>query len=120
MQGEIYRLLNLDTLGEYIRTRREFLGLSQEALAYVTGITKEYLWGIETGKKIPSLLVLKNILRVLNVNLFAKEENYLDKEIKKLLNKYEKKLTGLEKTRDEIMDIRKSFVSKKNKGEDNS
>jgi len=45
-------------LGDVIRSRREELGLSQEALALECGLHRTYISQLERGQKSPTLRVL--------------------------------------------------------------
>ncbi|WP_263063181.1 helix-turn-helix domain-containing protein [Dickeya dadantii] len=51
----------LPLLGQTIRQRREFLGLSQENLASATGIDRSHMGRIERGERNVTLL---NLLRI--------------------------------------------------------
>jgi transcriptional regulator with XRE-family HTH domain len=67
----------LTTIGSRIRTAREGLGLSQEALAARARLNTSYLSQIERGKKAPSLEVLNRVasaVRLSLAELFVEEE----------------------------------------------
>ena len=56
-------------VGRKLRERREYLGLTQEELAQVLGVTTQYISAIETNKKVPSLSVLARLAEALGVNV---------------------------------------------------
>ncbi|MGE5403013.1 MAG: helix-turn-helix domain-containing protein [Ignavibacteriales bacterium] len=53
--------MNKEKLGNYIKTRRSFLGISQSDLAEIAGISLRSLKDIETGKGNPTLEQLTKI-----------------------------------------------------------
>ena len=60
-------IMNLDTIGKYVRQYRIEKGLSQEALAELTDISPSYVSMIERSEKIPALetmIALANVLEV--------------------------------------------------------
>ena len=59
----------INQVGEYIKYRREELGLLQEDLASKIGIAPSTLSLYESGKRMPDLETLKAIARVLKTNL---------------------------------------------------
>lgn len=63
------------TLGQKIKYRRQDLGLCQDELAELTGITQSQICKIETNKSKPSVEVLIAISKVLkcSVDYFTKE-----------------------------------------------
>ena len=65
--------MTIDVLiGQRIRARRLFLQMSQEELAARTGLSRTYIYFIETGKKsltIKTLTLIKDALKV-NYNYF--------------------------------------------------
>ena len=56
---------NYAKLGARIRKKRRELGLSQEMLAEKASLTKAHISHIETGKTVPSLKTLINIINTL-------------------------------------------------------
>lgn len=54
---------------QIMKSRREFLGLSQEDLAQMAGISPATAKDIERGKGNPSLSTLKKILDVLGMEI---------------------------------------------------
>lgn len=54
-------------LGQNIRTRREALGLSQEALAFQAGLDRTYIGGVERGERNLGVLNLCRIAHALEV-----------------------------------------------------
>lgn len=61
----------LPLLGQTIRQRREFLGLSQENLASATGIDRSHMGRIERGERNVTLL---NLLRIADVLEWSLEQ----------------------------------------------
>lgn len=57
----------LASLGSQIRALRVAVGLTQEGLAWDTGLSKSYLSEIEAGQKAPSLFVLRALAERLGV-----------------------------------------------------
>ena len=56
-------------LGEKIKSLRRGKNISQEELAAMLKINRNYLSRIETGKSDPTASVLKNIAKLFNVDL---------------------------------------------------
>lgn len=56
----------LVALGEAIRSRRQHLGMSQEALAYVSGVDRSHMGKIERGERNVTLLNIDRIAKALN------------------------------------------------------
>ena len=56
-------------LGEKIKQLRKSKGVSQEALASMLKINRNFLSRIETGKSEPTSSILKNVAEIFNVNL---------------------------------------------------
>lgn len=70
-----------DALGATIRTFRQNKGLSQEELAARAGVHRTYISQLERGIKSPTLLVLVEISRALDIRssyLLSIVENLLD------------------------------------------
>lgn len=57
-------------LGRRIRYFREKINLTQEKLAYECGYSKSYVCKIESGKKIPSLLVIDQLSNRLGISAY--------------------------------------------------
>jgi transcriptional regulator with XRE-family HTH domain len=53
------------TLGEYIKRRRQFLGMTQADVAEAIGSTHSYLSLLENNKREPSLTVLYRLAETL-------------------------------------------------------
>lgn len=70
----------MNELGEKIKQARKQKGLKCKDLAEMLGISREYFSRIETGKKRPSLKLLKKICETLDLdyNQMFKIEKYLD------------------------------------------
>lgn len=62
-------MTDLERLGERIKDARNNKGYTQQELADRCCISLKHLQGIEKGKKNPSYLVLRAIVRVLDVSL---------------------------------------------------
>lgn len=58
-----------ERFGLAVRTRREELGLSQEALAEAAGIHRTYLSDVERGARNPSLVVIERFAKALKLSL---------------------------------------------------
>ncbi len=55
--------------GQEIRSRRSSLGLSQEALAELAGISRGYLGQVERGRAVPSLMTMQSLADALGETL---------------------------------------------------
>lgn len=64
--------MNVIEIGEVIRLRRKFLGLTQKDLSGIVGIGLRNLVDIESGKGNPSLSTLLRILEVLGLSIEIK------------------------------------------------
>lgn len=61
--------MNTEAPGARIRARRRELGLSQRALAEITGVSLHTLSDVESGKGNPTLAILTRILKPLGLEL---------------------------------------------------
>ncbi len=61
--------MNAEELGTRIRSRRLTLGLTQQALAEIAGLSVHGLSNIESGKGNPTLVVLNRLAETLGLNL---------------------------------------------------
>ena len=59
------------SLGKRIRHLRQAKGWSQDALAGKAGMHRTYLWGIEQGRRNPSLRHLERLAAALGISLSA-------------------------------------------------
>ncbi len=57
--------------GDRVRTARQNLGLSQEALAYKASINRTYIASLEAGRRNPSLDLMARLALALDVDLGA-------------------------------------------------
>ena len=67
--------------GDVLRRRREAVGLSQEALAAVAALHRNYVGRLERGQMVPSLAVVEKISAALGVTmskLIAEVESLAD------------------------------------------
>lgn len=55
--------------GVILRREREAAGLSQEGLAELAGLHRNYVGLLERGQRIPSLLVIEKLCGALNTSL---------------------------------------------------
>jgi transcriptional regulator with XRE-family HTH domain len=55
-------------IGLNIRKKRDALGLSQEALAYESGIHRTYISGLERGVRNPTVTIIQAVAAALNVS----------------------------------------------------
>ena len=55
--------------GEVLRRRREATGLSQETLAAMAELHRNYIGLLERGQMVPSLLVVEKIAAALRVSM---------------------------------------------------
>ncbi|MEX2515683.1 MAG: helix-turn-helix transcriptional regulator [Gammaproteobacteria bacterium] len=56
-------------LGENVRKYRQIRRLSQEDLAFASGLHRTYISGIERGVRNPTVLVLEPVARALKIEL---------------------------------------------------
>ena len=59
----------LQSFGNNVRKIRESKGLTQEALAFMAGLSRSYYTELELGKRNPSLLNIKKLADALYVSL---------------------------------------------------
>lgn len=59
----------LQSFGNNVRKVRESKGLTQEALAFMAGLSRSYYTELELGKRNPSLLNIKKLADALSVSL---------------------------------------------------
>ena len=59
----------LQNFGNNIRKIRESKGLTQEAIAFMAGLSRSYYTELELGKRNPSLLNIKKLADALGVSL---------------------------------------------------
>jgi len=64
-------------IGIIIQQRRNFLGLTQEALADLTGLHRTYIGSVERGERNITIVNLKKIADALNISLDKLLENEL-------------------------------------------
>lgn len=55
-------------VGQYIREKRLLAGMTQEALAEVSGLQANYITSVETGRRNISLTTLYRLLNALEIN----------------------------------------------------
>ena len=69
--------------GEKLRVLRERHGLSLKQLGDQLGVSKNFVWEIETGKKIPKVAMLNKICDAFNVRCdkLIRDEIELDNEL---------------------------------------
>lgn len=71
----------IEAFGKAVRTLREHAGLSQEELGFRCGLDRTYISGIERGTRNPTLKVIHQIARGLEVALsdfFKRAEEHLE------------------------------------------
>ena len=56
-----------EQVGQKVRALREQKGMSQEELAFETGLHRTYISGIERGVRNPTVLILERIAQKLDV-----------------------------------------------------
>ena len=59
----------IQAFGQLVRQHRERLGLSQEDLAEQTGVSRNYIGMIERGETNPTLLVIHDLARSLQMTV---------------------------------------------------
>ena len=59
----------LKIFGKQVRAKRSELGLSQEQLAFETGLDRTYISGVERGVRNPSLVIVQKIAKGLKLDL---------------------------------------------------
>ena len=99
-----------ETLGESLKKRREELGISQEALAFVAGISIPFLCTVEQGKKIPSVKVLNKLLYALNVKVIFEGQEGLKPDIAKLIQKFEKEMRVLRQSMKSLDSLKNGII----------
>jgi transcriptional regulator with XRE-family HTH domain len=103
-----------ENIGHVIKILRTAAGIKQKALAGKAGIKPNYLSMIESGKREPSLNLLRSIAKALNVPV-----SYIFWEYKGLPNtkdaRQNKKLREIKRLLLEIEQLRLSDTSFKNK-----
>ena len=62
-------------IGQIIKERRKFLGITQQAFAEITGISLRSLIDIETGKGNPTILQIDKLLSALGLSIEIKVKN---------------------------------------------
>lgn len=60
--------MNGTSIGQNIRKRRDEMGITQEALAEMVGLSTSYIGAIERGEKLPKLTVFIRIANALEVS----------------------------------------------------
>ena len=61
--------MDLSLMGSKIKAERKRLNLTLETLSEQIGISRNYLWEIEAGRKVPALNTLFNLGVTLNVSI---------------------------------------------------
>jgi transcriptional regulator with XRE-family HTH domain len=56
-------------LGNNIKLLRGKLKISQEELAFMTGLHRTYIGGVERGERNPSILIIDKIAKALDVSI---------------------------------------------------
>lgn len=56
-------------VGERIKELRQALGISQEELAFRSGVHRTYIASLEVGKRNVSIITLEKIVKALNVSM---------------------------------------------------
>lgn len=59
--------MNKEELGELLKERRNFLGITQKELSEISGVTLRKLVDIENGKANPTFSTLEKLLDVLGL-----------------------------------------------------
>lgn len=104
-------------LGNRIRTIRTALGISQEELAFKSGISAAHLGQIERGLKAPTIITIDKIAKALNISLpILFSFDIVGTPVTKSdLNKINTYLTGLSENEiSEILKIIKAIIKLKN------
>ena len=71
-----FAVSNVNEIGQVIRNRRKYLGLTQVELGKILGKSNTYLSDIEVGKTIPSLKTLIIICKTLSLEFIIMERTY--------------------------------------------
>lgn len=66
-------------LAKNVKNYREKLGISQEALAELSGLHRTYISGIERGVRNPTLAVLAVLAKALNISVSTLLSKKIDK-----------------------------------------
>ncbi|MFC1724565.1 helix-turn-helix domain-containing protein [candidate division KSB1 bacterium] len=105
------KYFNLEKPGKYIRKRREALGLTQDELAFSAGIDASHISRIEKGKKQPSLILMKNIFKALNVEVDLNENEGLNTETKKFLEEHVDYIETLKAFKQDMKGFRGKYIN---------
>jgi transcriptional regulator with XRE-family HTH domain len=62
-------ILDIETLGQLIRERREYLKLKQEDLAEISAVAIKTIYAIELGTGNPSIQTLMKLFHVLGMEM---------------------------------------------------
>ena len=71
-----YRIYTPESLGAAIRHYRKEAGMSQEALAALTGLNRTYLSSLESGKETEQVRRLLRVLRQLGVRMMLDKADW--------------------------------------------
>ena len=66
---QVYRMIDYESLGQRIRSRRQLLGKTQKEVAASINVAPSYYSNIERGMRIPSVETLVAIANVLHTGL---------------------------------------------------
>ncbi|MBR6809178.1 MAG: helix-turn-helix transcriptional regulator [Clostridia bacterium] len=66
---QVYRMIDYESLGQRIRSRRQLLGKTQKEVAVSINVAPSYYSNIERGLRIPSVETLVAIANVLHTGL---------------------------------------------------
>lgn len=79
----------LNKFGQTIKNARQAIGLTQDDLAELTGVTTRYIMAIENENKQPSMKVLFKLIRTLKIStdtIFFPEIQQADKKKEHLIH----------------------------------
>jgi transcriptional regulator with XRE-family HTH domain len=68
--------MNITDIGKTIKSRRKFLGITQQNLAEIIGISLRSLVEIETGKGNPTFIQIEKILKAIGLSIDIKVKPY--------------------------------------------
>jgi len=76
IKGTLLNINNTESIGKFIRNKRNELKISQKQLALTSGHGLRVIGEIEKGKPTTQIGIVLELLHLLRVNLFAEDKSY--------------------------------------------